>query len=102
MNHTNEEEREIWADQDSMPDILNQEPQGSCTAEDFEVLIAPSLAVHQENIICDFLDSGGEIHEQFFHHLDKTYFVATRQERITAYGETPLEAIFMWAHQAKN
>ena len=38
MNHTDAEARAIWADQDSMPDVLNQEPQSVCTVEDFDVI----------------------------------------------------------------
>jgi len=38
MEHTDAEARAIWADQDSMPDVLNQEPQSVCTVEDFDVI----------------------------------------------------------------
>jgi hypothetical protein len=103
MNHTNEEARKIWADQDSMPDVLNQEPQSECTADDFDVVLsAPTWVWNQGQTIRDFLDSGGELYERYFPKLGRSFFVATRGGRVTGYGESPLESIIAWAHEVKH
>jgi hypothetical protein len=103
MNHTNEEARAIWADQDSMPDVLNQEPQSECTADDFDVVLsAPAWVWNQEQAILDFLASGGELYERYFPKFGRSFFVAMRQTNVIGYGETPLEAILSWAHQVKH
>lgn len=103
MNHTDAEARKIWADQDSMPDVLNQEPQGSVTADDFDVvLVAPKWVRNQGQAILDFLASGGELYERHFPKLGRTFFVATRGGRVTGYGETPVESISAWAHQVRH
>jgi hypothetical protein len=103
MNHTNEEARAIWADQDSMPDVLNQEPQGECTADDFDVVLsAPTWVWDQGQAILDFLASGGELYERYFPKLGRTFFVATREGRVTGYGETPVESIIAWAHEVRH
>jgi hypothetical protein len=103
MNHTNEEARKIWADQDSMPDVLNQEPQSECTADDFDVVL-PIIAWvwHQGQTIRDFLDSGGELYERYFPKYGSSFFVATRGGRVTGYGESPIESIKAWAHKVKH
>lgn len=106
MNHSDEAARAIWADQDSMPDVLNQEPQGECTADDFDVLAfdlaAKPMWQGQGQVICDFIESGGELYERHFPKLGRTFFVATRGGRMTGYGETPVESILAWAHEVKH
>jgi hypothetical protein len=103
MNHSDEAARAIWADQDSMPDVLNQEPQGECTADDFDVAVtAPAWVRGQGKIICDFMSSGGELYERHFPKLGRSFFVATRGGRVTGYGETPVESILMWAHEVRH
>jgi hypothetical protein len=103
MNHSDEAARAIWADQDSMPDVLNQEPQGECTADDFDVVVnAPAWVRSQGQIICDFMSSGGELYERHFPKLGRSFFVATRGGRVTGYGETPVESILMWVHEVRH
>ncbi len=103
MNHSDKEARAIWADQDSMPDVLNQEPQGECTADDFDVVVtAPAWVRGQGQIICDFIASGGEVYERYFPKIGRSFFVATRHGNSIGYGETLVEAIFMWAHEVKH
>ena len=104
MNHTDTEARKIWADQDSMPDVLNQEPQGSCTADDFDVVAFAAKPIWQDQgqSICTFIESGGELYERHFPKLRRTFFVATRQTSAVGYGETPVESISAWAHQVKH
>ena len=106
MNHTNEEARAIWADQDSMPDVLNQEPQSECTADDFEILPPPSFYQFFADCktVVTFLESGGELkHRLRLHDLNKSFFSATRNNRkIVGYGETPHEAIWSWACKTKE
>jgi hypothetical protein len=104
--HNDEYEKIMWelyGDLELMPDVLNQEPQTTCTADDFDVVVnAPAWVRYQGQIICDFLESGGELYERHFPKLGRTFFVATRQGRVMAYGETPLESILAWAHQVKH
>lgn len=84
-----------------MPDVLNQEPKGSITADDFDVVAKPNWH-GQDQVICDFIASGGELYEKHFHKLGRAFFVATRQTNAVGYGETPLEAILSWAYQVKH
>ena len=105
MNHTNEEARAIWADQDSMPDVLHQEPQGECTADDFDVLPSDALAsfIFDCQTVETFLESGGRMRQILHQGLNKTFFSATRNDkRIVGYGETPYEAIRLWAYKTKE
>ena len=106
MNHTDAEARAIWADQDSMPDVLNQEPQSTCTADDFDVVAFDVVATPtwqgQGQVICDFMASGGELYERYFPKFGRSFFVAMRQTDVVGYGETPMEAILSWAHQVKH
>ena len=103
MEHTDAEARAIWADQDSMPDVLNQEPQSVCTVEDFDV-IKPNMytiLMDQCELVDLFMDSGGTL-KAMLHPSKKVYFSAVRDDkRIVGYGETPYEAIRLWAYKTK-
>jgi hypothetical protein len=94
---------ELWANESPCED--DSPP---CSALEFDILPPPvSVAIDkfrsQWETICIFMESGGKLYERRYPELGRSFFVAVRNEKkIQGYGETPYEAILMWAHESKH
>lgn len=91
----------MGADDLPFPDLNGEEPPDSpCTVDDFGIFSPAKVMIdsfHQaEKIICQFMESGGELYERHFVKLGRSFFVAIRYGKEKGYGETPYEAITMW------
>lgn len=100
------EMKKLWADQDAMPDINNEEPQSSFDPSEFDVLPLPVHVVVQEMLedfetIALFIESGGVVQERIIPN-GTTCFVAYRKMQIRGYGKTPKEAITNWAFKTRE
>lgn len=97
-----EELKKLWADQDAMPDVNNEEPQSSFDIEGFEIYPVP-VHVLLRNMVEDwraislFLESGGFIRESIHPQLPVSFFIAHRKTNINGVGKTPTRAIANWA-----
>jgi len=95
--------RELWADESPCED--DSPP---CGALEFDVLPPPVSATIEKlrvewDAVWIFMESGGELCERRYPKLDRSFFVATRKEKkIKGYGETPYEAVLMWAHESRH
>ena len=85
----NEKMKKLWADQDSMPDIDNEEPNTPFNVNDFEVLTKPTLMgiADEYMAVYVFLESDGTIKERVNRHVGETYFEASRKTHAKGYGE---------------
>ena len=92
----------MFEDDVPFPDINNEEPQSSCSADDFDVQPATvSVMIHhmfsEYKDIALFIGAGGTIEERHAPSIKSNYFVAFRKkEYIRGYGETPIGALKMW------
>ena len=92
----------MFEDDLPFPDINNEEPQSSCSPDDFDVQpTTVSVMIHHmfsEYIdIARFISAGGTIEERYAPTHNKHYFVAFRnKESVRGYGETPMNALKMW------
>jgi hypothetical protein len=95
--------KELWADESPCED--DSPP---CSALEFDVLPPPVSAVinklrFQWETVWIFMESGGKLYERRYPKLGRSFFVAIRNEKKTkGYGETPYEAICMWALESKH
>lgn len=95
--------KELWADESPCED--DSPP---CDPLEFDVL-PPPVSVSINKLRSDweavwlFMESGGELYERHYPKLGRSFFVAIRNEKeIKGYGETPHEAILMWAHESRH
>ena len=98
--------KKLWADQDAMPDVNNEEPQSSFDPSEFDVLPIPVHVVLEElmeewQTITFFLNSGGIIKERLIPN-GATCFIAYRKMQIIGYGKTPNQAITNWAYKTRE
>ena len=101
-----EELKKLWADQDAMPDVNNEEPQSSFDIEGFEIHPVPVHVLLEEMMehwqtITFFLNSGGILQERILPN-GTTCFVAYRKMQIRGYGKTPNQAITNWAYKTRE
>ncbi len=95
--------KELWADESPCED--DSPP---CSALEFDVLPPPVSVVinklrSQWETVWIFMESGGELYERHYPKLGRSFFVAIRNEKETkGYGETPYEAICMWALESRH
>jgi hypothetical protein len=95
--------QELWANESPCED--DSPP---CSALEFDVLPPPaSVAIDRLRpnwkAVYLFMESGGELYERHYRELGRSFFVAIRQDKENkGYGETPYEAICMWALKSRQ